>query len=122
MTALAKTLHADVVLALDERSARQVSSEIEGHIGDSANRSGDAFNRTLGSKIAGGARDAGQSAGRELRAGITSGIDDAVRQYTSSLGVIGNAGNAAFHDSFQRGHGCARRRWHRCRSCRGRQV
>ncbi len=96
MTALAKTLHADVVLALDERSARQVSSEIEGHIGDSANRSGDAFNRTLGSKIAGGARDAGQSAGRELRAGITSGIDDAVRQYTSSLGVIGNAGNAAF--------------------------
>jgi len=93
---LAKTLHADVVLALDERSARQVSSEIEGHIGDSANRSGDAFNRTLGSKIAGGARDAGQSAGRELRAGITSGIDDAVRQYTSSLGVIGNAGNAAF--------------------------
>lgn len=96
MTTVAKTLHADVVVALDERSARQVSAEIEGHIGDSASRSGDAFNRTLSSKLTGGARDAAQSAGRELRAGLTSGIDDAVREYTSSLGVIGNAGNAAF--------------------------
>ena len=70
MTALAKTLHADVV-PLDERSARQASSEIEGHIGDSANRMVMRSTAHWAAKIA-GAHGAGQSAGRELRAGITS--------------------------------------------------
>ena len=98
-------LHADVIPVLNQRMADQVADQL-GRMGADAGRDGAAsFNRTFSDGL-GGLRSIGADAGGQLRAGLRTGIDDAVSDFTRGFGAMGDVANTAYA-GISRGAGLA---------------
>ena len=88
-------LLAEVQLALNERSADRVAAQLKDQMGDAGQKSGREFSDNFHRGI-GGMRGMGQVAATEFRTGLRGGIDDAVRDFTSQFGAMGDAAHSVF--------------------------